>query len=701
MKRRKFEERKLKMSHAVMIHGKWENVNMTSPVPTAYKMDRPAYSTPPPVENTPANNECHLVELRGAKVASFQIGTEQYICLPQAFDLFLKHLVGGLHTVYTKLKRLSIQPVVCNVEQVRILRGRGAIQPGVNRCKLITKKDFEILYQDCTTASRPGRPPKRYPMLPPSELTSHHSNMASRPGNPLLHQADLFQQHKRMRLENDLHKDRRTSPCKEEIKELQGGNHSNELPSNQAAQIAYFQALRQYQQAANIHNSLEVPAAASAVQQQINPFMMMSHQLLNPQQQMAMFNHINQIAQSQLANGTFAAAAQLAANGQHNHLPSQSILRHHEAAKRNSSPGNDKESDDEAPTSPSREFSTNPVNNGHETSVDYDVADRRSRTSSYESSNDATNQQPHIMTSLRKSSFGPETTHEAPTNVTNSNDDTKSNLDNLIELQSQNCKEQPSTEKLLNNIQELLKVAASSASNQEKKNLKIITELKMMIEKERLLREQCERKLIESEKSREEVNRQWNKQKQENRLLTTKVLSITQLLNFAEMKINAKAASKDPKFVSEATTEAMTSSPRASPQSIPASSPEATELTGTSPTMTSSSGNKLTTSSDDVIYTRDETPLVSTMMASPSNASGNISAMLAAQLVASRAQNTEMTSSSPPTATSCPDNGSSPKLNFSTNNNSHEVATTTNAPSNSDESSIAFQNRPMTNPSYW
>ena len=35
------------------------------------------------------------------------------------FEHFLKHLVGGLHTVYTKLKRLEITPVVCNVEQVK------------------------------------------------------------------------------------------------------------------------------------------------------------------------------------------------------------------------------------------------------------------------------------------------------------------------------------------------------------------------------------------------------------------------------------------------------------------------------------------------------------------------------------------------------------------------------------------------------
>uniref|UniRef100_A0A4W3I0H6 Dachshund family transcription factor 1 n=1 Tax=Callorhinchus milii TaxID=7868 RepID=A0A4W3I0H6_CALMI len=123
---------------------------------------KPVYSTPSPVENTPQNNECKMVELRGAKVASFTVDGHELICLPQAFDLFLKHLVGGLHTVYTKLKRLDITPVVCNVEQVRILRGLGAIQPGVNRCKLISRKDFETLYNDCTNASsRPGRPPKR------------------------------------------------------------------------------------------------------------------------------------------------------------------------------------------------------------------------------------------------------------------------------------------------------------------------------------------------------------------------------------------------------------------------------------------------------------------------------------------------------------------------------------------------------------
>lgn len=112
-----------------------------------------SYNSPPPISSSdPAANECKLVDYRGQKVAAFIISGETMLCLPQAFELFLKHLVGGLHTVYTKLKRLDIVPLVCNVEQVRILRGLGAIQPGVNRCKLLSCKDFDVLYRDCTTA---------------------------------------------------------------------------------------------------------------------------------------------------------------------------------------------------------------------------------------------------------------------------------------------------------------------------------------------------------------------------------------------------------------------------------------------------------------------------------------------------------------------------------------------------------------------
>ncbi len=56
-----------------------------------------------------ATNECRLIEYRGARIAAFLSANrsqcpEYLLCLPQAFELFLKHLVGGLHTVYTKLK---------------------------------------------------------------------------------------------------------------------------------------------------------------------------------------------------------------------------------------------------------------------------------------------------------------------------------------------------------------------------------------------------------------------------------------------------------------------------------------------------------------------------------------------------------------------------------------------------------------------
>lgn len=132
-----------------------------------------SYNSPPPISTSdPSANECKLVDYRGQKVAAFIIAGDTMLCLPQAFELFLKHLVGGLHTVYTKLKRLDIVPLVCNVEQVRILRGLGAIQPGVNRCKLLSCKDFDTLFKDCTTA-RPGRPPKRAPVglsLAPSHM---------------------------------------------------------------------------------------------------------------------------------------------------------------------------------------------------------------------------------------------------------------------------------------------------------------------------------------------------------------------------------------------------------------------------------------------------------------------------------------------------------------------------------------------------
>ncbi|XP_076360100.1 dachshund homolog 2-like isoform X2 [Tachypleus tridentatus] len=141
----------------------------TAPALSAYggcRLERSTHTGSPSGIPADSGHECRLIDYRGAKVAAFRVQNEYFLCLPQAFELFLKHLVGGLHTIYTKLKRMNITPIVCNVEQVRILRGLGAIQPGVNRCKLLSCKEFDILYKDCITA-RPGRPPKRVPMTEP------------------------------------------------------------------------------------------------------------------------------------------------------------------------------------------------------------------------------------------------------------------------------------------------------------------------------------------------------------------------------------------------------------------------------------------------------------------------------------------------------------------------------------------------------
>ncbi|VDM19169.1 unnamed protein product [Wuchereria bancrofti] len=99
---------------------------------------------------------------RGEKIAGFELQGIRMICLPQAYEIFLKNVISGLHTVHTKLKRLQIRLVICNVEQVRALRNLGAIQKGVNRCKLISCNDFDQLYDDCYKIQhRSGRLAKR------------------------------------------------------------------------------------------------------------------------------------------------------------------------------------------------------------------------------------------------------------------------------------------------------------------------------------------------------------------------------------------------------------------------------------------------------------------------------------------------------------------------------------------------------------
>lgn len=90
-----------------------------------------------------------MVNMNGIDIAAFSVDGEDLLCFPQVYEYFLKDLVSGMHTVYTKLKRMNIQGRNCNVEQVRMMRSVGAIGQVVNRCKLISQEDFNKIYEDC------------------------------------------------------------------------------------------------------------------------------------------------------------------------------------------------------------------------------------------------------------------------------------------------------------------------------------------------------------------------------------------------------------------------------------------------------------------------------------------------------------------------------------------------------------------------
>lgn len=90
-----------------------------------------------------------MVNMNGVDIAAFNIDGEDLLCFPQVYEYFLKDMVSGMHTVYTKLKRMNISGKNCNVEQVRMMRSVGAIGQVVNRCKLISQDEFNRLYEDC------------------------------------------------------------------------------------------------------------------------------------------------------------------------------------------------------------------------------------------------------------------------------------------------------------------------------------------------------------------------------------------------------------------------------------------------------------------------------------------------------------------------------------------------------------------------
>uniref|UniRef100_A0A8C8SP27 Dachshund family transcription factor 2 n=1 Tax=Pelusios castaneus TaxID=367368 RepID=A0A8C8SP27_9SAUR len=450
-------------------------------------------------------NECKMVDLHGVKVASFLVEGQELICLPQVFDLFLKHLVGGLHTVYTKLKRLDISPVVCTVEQVRILRGLGAIQPGVNRCKLITRKDFETLYNDCTNASsRPGRPPKRslgVAIQENARLLPHGVPGLLSPGliSPTgltaaaMAEAMKLQKMKLMAM-NSLHgsgSQNGTESENEELNSNAGGSESSwdkeklQSPITTGSQHGVGHATLSGQSSLGSAHPLSPLQQNHLLTNRIDlPFMMMPHPLLPvslPPASVAMamnqMNHLNTIA-------NMAAAAQM----------------HSPLSRAGASVIKERIQDSPSPT-PSLEDSQRPG----------------SHASSHQSS------------SVSSSPSQLDNTSDRIEEVQIAIPIMKPTLDK-VQLAGQTLPPGfpapflfadglSSVETLLTNIQGLLKVAVDNARVQEKQIQQEKKELKMELCRERELRESLERQLTAELQSRATIQKRLKKEKKAKRKL--------------------------------------------------------------------------------------------------------------------------------------------------------------------------------------
>ncbi|XP_030649941.1 dachshund a [Chanos chanos] len=481
------------------------------------------------------NNECKMVEVHGVKVASFIVDGQELICLPQVFDLFLKHLVGGLHTVYTKLKRLDIVPVVCTVEQVRILRGLGAIQPGVNRCKLITRKDFEALYNDCTNASsRPGRPPKRslgVSMQESSRLLPHGVHGLLSPGllSPTgltaaaMAEAMKLQKMKLMAM-NSIHgaaSQNGTESENDELNSNAGGSESSwdkeklQSPPSSGAQHGLT------------HSSLPSQPSSGLTSPHLNPlqqshllanrldlpFMMMPHPLLPvslPPASVAMamnqMNHLNTIA-------NMAAAAQM-----HSPLSRAGASVIKECVQDSPSPTPSLEEPPRPGSQPSSQPSSsassspNPHTHTHSQSperlvlnpADGEIGDRDAGVTMkkiLKEKDEAQLALPLLKPGFEKLPLGAQTLppgFPAPFLF----------ADGLS-----------SVETLLTNIQGLLKVAVDNARVQEKQVQQERKELKMELYREREMRESLERQLTSELHSRATIQRRLKKEKKAKRKL--------------------------------------------------------------------------------------------------------------------------------------------------------------------------------------
>ncbi|XP_041750356.1 dachshund homolog 2-like isoform X6 [Coregonus clupeaformis] len=481
---------------------------------------------------TSGNNECKMVEVHGVKVASFNVDGQELICLPQVFDLFLKHLVGGLHTVYTKLKRLDICPVVCTVEQVRILRGLGAIQPGVNRCKLITRKDFEALYNDCTNASsRPGRPPKRslgVAMQESSRLLPHSVHGLLSPGllssmSPggltaaAMAEAMKLQKMKLMAM-NNLHgagSQNGTESENDELNSNAGGSESSwdkeklqSPPSSGAAHGLGHAGLSGQHGLSSSHLSSLQQNHLLANRLDL-PFMMMPHPLLPvslPPASVAMamnqMNHLNTIA-------NMAAAAQM-----HSPLSRAGASVIKECVQDSPSPVPSMEEGprpgSQPSSHPSSSASSSPAPHQHTpdrlvmNQVDGDLGEREAGINMKKMLKEKDEAQlalPMMKPGFEKMPLGGQTLppgFPAP----------------FLFADGLN-----SVETLLTNIQGLLKVAVDNARVQEKQVQQERKELKMELYREREMRESLERQLTSELHSRATIQKRLKKEKKAKRKL--------------------------------------------------------------------------------------------------------------------------------------------------------------------------------------
>ncbi|MED6234843.1 hypothetical protein ATANTOWER_004426 [Ataeniobius toweri] len=464
---------------------------------------KPVYATASPVESTPQNNECKLVEVKGAKLASFTVKGTDLICLPQAFDVFLKHLVGGLHTVYTKLKRLDITPVVCNVEQVRVLRGLGAIQPGVNRCKLISRQDFETLFSDCTNASsRPGRPPKR--LQSATEGGTHH--MLSHGG--LMHAgimppADLSALAKKIKLEAmaGYHSSQQHGGPNGENGDHNPGLVLDQLPfmmmshplipgslapasvTMAMGQMNRLSTLASMANVAQLHANPPARAPTSVIKERVQDTPSPSPSLEEPQMSS---NHSSSVSSSPLHNERTTETTHQLNNG----LSSgHSVLGH--------SPG-----------------MVQGTREADGTSVEYNKENKRSHTDRDNTSSAAqTTRESGDRQVYQKPPSGRESCervsypagHKLPAGLHHAPFIFPEGLSSI--------------ETLLTNIQGLLRVAIENARAQEKQDQLERTELKMELVRERELRETLERQLSMEQKNRVLIQKRLKKEKRSKRKL--------------------------------------------------------------------------------------------------------------------------------------------------------------------------------------